>query len=154
MKEIMFIPPYAKEQLKPNANVYSLLDKFSIYKDKTEPELSHDEWLDREALNDIYKTLDGDNNLVDLFEKLEDINLISKGDKLFAVCLLNTQEKIGQELKETRDMIERGVINLEILEKEIELSGFSSQIKETISSIISRLNDYWHDLELKGEKAG
>ena len=154
MKEIIFIPPYAKEQLKLNVNVYSLLDKFSIYKDKTESELSHDEWLDKEALNDIYKTLDGSNNCVNLFEKLENVNLISKGEKLFAVCLFNSQEKSGQELKETLGMLESGLINSEILEKEIDLSSLSLRIKEELSSIIGRLNVYWHDLELKGEKMG
>lgn len=150
MKEIMFMPSYAiKEVPKPNSNVYNLLDKFSLYIDKPDSELNSDEWLEKESLNDVFKTLEGKDSLISLWENLEKEGLISRNDKLFAACLIGASNIIGPDFKEIKEMINRKTINLEVAKNEVESTDLSLTVKDYFINIINRLNDYWHDLEIK-----
>ncbi|MFA4942434.1 MAG: hypothetical protein WC564_02240 [Patescibacteria group bacterium] len=151
MKEIKFTPVYRIEDIpRPNNKVYDLLELFSNYKDKPREDLSAEENMTREALNDVYKeSADKDHDLIILLSSLEGQGVISNGDKLFMACLFLTADNIGPDLKETKLMIERKKINLEVVKNEVVLAKLSSTVQSLLLSNLNKIDDYWYDLRMQ-----
>ncbi|MFZ4631701.1 MAG: hypothetical protein ACOYL8_00665 [Patescibacteria group bacterium] len=151
MKEIKFIPKYRVDAIPVlNKNAFETLDDFSKCKHKNIEELSREELLNREVLNDIYKELnENKKELLDILAYLESSGVISSNDKLFTSCLFLISSELGSGLENISEMIDKNIINLELANSEIESSGMPDKSKQAFNEILFRINLHFYDLRIR-----
>jgi len=154
MKEIKMIPKREMGErpiVSPDALI--ILDNFSNFISKPEDQMDDGEFLDKEALNDLYKAIGGEEQkLLAIFSGLEKQGVISKNHNLFSSCLLLMAKDIELGLNGISEMLQRGEMSLDLMRQELKEAPLSNDVKYCAEEIFQVISDYFLYLRLAGKK--